>query len=547
MKEARPRIVCGWLAALAAAALPVASFAQLQATQPAAGPLRPPALLAPGGDHAVIRAADKILVLPFTPLNPADAQSWIGKAVQQSLVADLLASAPKRVATPDEPAANIDQAIAAAKKAGAGYVVTGTFLSTADLVRVTGQIIDATNGQPVSGLMVTGVPGQIFRMEDGLAMQVKAALMPDVLAAQEQAAQQQIAQQPPAQPTTNDQYAGVRTDIGAATPTSTYYSVYAYPTPANAFVADTERYYYSYPPTIYSYNTFTSNYGVPLYGIGLFSFPYCYTSPFLRVNYGIGRTGLWGRDWHSGHAWHSGWQHHDHHVAGTFNFQPAPGITNSTQIDYAGVVSGRLTNIGANRAIVPNRRSSPQRVLTLSNASISAPIGDPPGSVRAHSTVLLSGLTGTMANSRTHISYHSFAPDGAAEPNARGQIVIRGHHSIPGNGPLIIDATGQPVTGTSQSMPTLRSLPGSSTGMNFVPPPTTAAPSSIRGGAPPSPPPSGPSGPPPSAAPSGGGSYSSGGAARGGSSAGGNSSSGSSSGASHGSSNSAGAARRGGR
>ena len=547
MKEARPRIVCGWLAALAAAALPVATFAQLQATEPAAGPLRQPPLLAPAVDRAAIRPADKILVLPFTPLNPGDSQVWIGKAVQQSLVADLLAAAPKRVATAEEPAANIEQAIAAAKKAGAGYVVTGTFLSTADLIRVTGQIVDVTNGQPVSGLMVTGVPSQIFRMEDGLAVQVKSALMPDVLAAQEQAAQQQIAQQPPSQPTTNDQYS-----IGAATPTSTYYSVYAYPTPSNAFVADTERYYFSYPSTIYTYNTFTYDYGVPFYGVGLFSFPYCYTSPFLHTHYGMGGTGLWGRDWHSGHAWHSGWQHHDHHVAGAFNFQPAIGITNSTQIDYAGIVSGRLTNIGANRAIFPNRTSPPQRALTLSNAAaVSAPIGDPPGSVRAHSMVLLSGSNGTVANSRTRISFRSFAPEGSTDPGSRGQIVIRGHNVAPGSGPLMIDASGQPVTASNQQMQSTRSLPASSAGAtNFVPPSSTGTPSGVRVAAPPPPPPAAPSGPPSAAPSSGGGSYGSG-AVRSGGSSGGNSSAGSNSGsngASHGNSGSSGAgARRGGR
>ncbi|HEV2688575.1 MAG TPA: hypothetical protein VGV35_08475, partial [Bryobacteraceae bacterium] len=451
MTEAGRMIVCGWLAALAAAALPAATFAQVQTTEPATGPMRPPALLAPAAPRAAIRATDKILVLPFAPLNPGDTQAWIGKSVQQSLVADLLVAAPHRIVNGEEPAATVEQAIAAAKKAGAGYVVMGTFLTTQDLIRVTGQIIDVSNGQPVSGLMVTGVPNQIFRMEDGLAMQVKATLMPDVLAAEEQAAQQQLAQQPPAQPTTNDQNPGVRTDVGAATPTSTYYSVYAYPTPNN-YMADTERYYYSYPSTIYSYNTFNYDYGgMPFYGYSLFGYPYCYASPFLGVGFGLGGFGLggyhhigvWGRDWHSGHAWHSGWEHHDHHVAGAFNFKSDPGITNSTQINYAGIVSGRLTNSGANRAIVPNRTSFAQRPLTLSSnaAPVSVPAGDPPGSVRAHSMILLNGSNGTINNSRTRVSYHSFGEGGSQEVNSRGQMVIRSRNTTPGSGPLIYEVT----------------------------------------------------------------------------------------------------------
>ena len=477
MKEARPKNVCGWLAALAAAALPVVCFAQVQTTEPATGPVRAPAPLAPPTPHAAIRPADKILVLPFAPLNPADAQAWIGKSVQQSLVADLLAAAPRRVASAEEPAANSEQAIAAAKKAGAGYVVTGTFLTTKDLVRVTGQIIDVTNGQPVSGLMVTGVPDQLFRMEDGLAMQVKAALLPDVFA-QEQAAQQQIAQQQPTPPTTTDQ--SPRMDVGALSPVNNYYSIYAYPVAANDYMADTERYYYSYPSTIYGYDTFGYGYGVPLYGFGYFSYPYCYASPFLRCGgVGVHRICSWGHDWQNGHAWHSGWQHVDHHVAGAFNFQPDPGIFNSTQINYAGIVNGNLTNIGANRAIVPNFSSNPQRALSLTNAAtVATPIGDPPGSVRAHSMLLITGSGGVVGSGRMPITYHSFAgaDEGVSrEINSRGQIVIHGHNVQPGSGPLILQAgdAGQPAGVAGRQI--TRSLPAQG-GVTIFAAPTGPAP-----------------------------------------------------------------------
>jgi TolB-like protein len=505
MKEARRTIVCGWLAALAAAALPAACFAQAQATDLPAGPMRQPALFAAPGPRVAIRPADKILLLPFEPLNPGDTQAWIGKSVQQSLLSDLLSAAPHRIVSGDAPAAATEQALAAAKKAGAGYVVTGSFLTTKDLIRISGQVIDVVDGQPICGLMVTGVPLEIFRMEDSLAMQVKATLMPDVLA-QEQAAQQQFAQQPNSQPTTAEQPAGVRTDVGAATPTSTYYSIYAYPAANNNYIADTERYYYSYPSTIYTYNTF-SDYGMPIYGSGLFALPYCYTSPFVGVGIGLGRggyhhVGVWGRDWHTGHAWRPGWEHHDHHVAGAFNFQPDPGITNSTQINYAGIVSGNLTNIGANRAIVPNRTSYAQRPLAFSTAApVSASIPDPAGSLRAHGMILTSGSNAT-ANSRTRLSYHSFDPGSTQEMNSRGQIIIRGRSARPGNGGVTVYDGGQAVPTSGQQA--VRSLPASSGGvMSSAPPPPSAGPAVVPMSAPPPPPPTA-SAPPPSSSGGGG-------------------------------------------
>src|SRR5437588_1865473 len=77
---------------------------------------------------AASRAADvkpvepgKVLVLPFTAANPSDAQAWIGKSVQQSLLADLTAESPGGATSSDTPAKDADDAIAVGKKAGAHY------------------------------------------------------------------------------------------------------------------------------------------------------------------------------------------------------------------------------------------------------------------------------------------------------------------------------------------------------------------------------------------------------------------------------------------
>lgn len=426
----------GWLAALAAAALPSIILAADPPTQPAV-PLRPAPLFAPA--PPAVRPVDKILVLPFAPLNPADPQVWVGKSVQQSLVADLLVGAPGRIISADEPAADPEKAIALAHKAGAGYVVTGNFVTSNNVLRVTGQIIDVQGGQPVSGLMVTGVPDEIFRMEDGLAMQIEATLMPDVLAQQQRVAQQNADNA--SQPTTNEQYAGVRTDVGAATPTSTYYSVYAYPQP-NQYMADYNRYYYSYP-TIYSYNTFGSDYGVP-YSYGLFSYPYCYNSPFLGVSFGLGffdgsRRGFGHFDHgfgHFDHGFRDGNHFEGHHpgghrIGGVFNMQTTPGITNSTQIDYGGIVSGRLTNIGNNPAIVTRNNG-----ISGGQGSFAAPAE--PGLIRGHGIVLRD--TPSAPSGRSHINYRSYVPEREV---SQGRIEIRGSGAAAtSSGPAIYEAGG---------------------------------------------------------------------------------------------------------
>src|SRR5580765_3577951 len=84
MKKGCRFSVCGRLAALAVAVLPAFAFADEVPTQPASPISRP----APGS--ITIRRTGKILILPFAAINPTDPQPWIGKSVQQSLVADLL-------------------------------------------------------------------------------------------------------------------------------------------------------------------------------------------------------------------------------------------------------------------------------------------------------------------------------------------------------------------------------------------------------------------------------------------------------------------------
>lgn len=117
-----------------------------------------------------------VLVLPFAPLNPAEAQPWLGKSIQQSMVSDLMVAAPGRVLSADASAADAAAAVEAAKRAGAAYVLFGNFATAGDDLRVTGQVFDANNGKPVTAIKATGRAGDVFSLEDELAAQIRRRL-----------------------------------------------------------------------------------------------------------------------------------------------------------------------------------------------------------------------------------------------------------------------------------------------------------------------------------------------------------------------------------
>ena len=117
-----------------------------------------------------------ILVLPFTALNKSEYQPWLGRAVQQSLLADLTTAAPTRMASADDEARDAATALAAGRKAHAAYVVYGSFATAGQDLRVTGQVLDVATGHPMAGIKATGPVGNVFQLEDQLAVQVRQRL-----------------------------------------------------------------------------------------------------------------------------------------------------------------------------------------------------------------------------------------------------------------------------------------------------------------------------------------------------------------------------------
>jgi TolB-like protein len=121
-------------------------------------------------------AKGKVLLLPFVGLNKSEQQPWLGKSVQQSLLADLTVVAPGRVIAMDTEAADATAALEAGRKLGARYVVHGSFVTVGQDLRVTGEVLDVNTGNAVTALKVTGAATNVFVLEDDLADQIRRRL-----------------------------------------------------------------------------------------------------------------------------------------------------------------------------------------------------------------------------------------------------------------------------------------------------------------------------------------------------------------------------------
>jgi TolB-like protein len=120
-----------------------------------------------------------VLVLPqYAPSQSAS--PWLGKAIQQDMVADLIQMTHSRVIAPaSAPAASDEQAaLEAARSAGAEFVVYGQLQTSGNNVRVTGQVLDAAHGQTLGSIKATAPADDLFPLEDSLAAQAARALAP---------------------------------------------------------------------------------------------------------------------------------------------------------------------------------------------------------------------------------------------------------------------------------------------------------------------------------------------------------------------------------
>jgi TolB-like protein len=127
-----------------------------------------------GADSVI--STGKLLVLPFSAINQSEYQPWLGRSIQQSVISDLIASAPGRIVSSDTPAADDAAALEAARKAQVQYVIHGEFASVGGDVRITGQVLDVTSGKPITAIKATGPSSNVFAMEDDLTAQIRRRL-----------------------------------------------------------------------------------------------------------------------------------------------------------------------------------------------------------------------------------------------------------------------------------------------------------------------------------------------------------------------------------
>jgi TolB-like protein len=173
-------------------------------------------LLAPFAAAAAAAAADgriTVLVLPFESAT-ADKQ-WVGKAAQQTLVAELSNLANVSAASSSKPATSPDDAASAARSAGAQYAIFGGVQAANDELRVTGVVVETANSQPIGVLRATGPARDVFALQDQIADQAKAAL-PGVIAAPPPATTASAANTQPATTATAPAGYATRIDRGVA-------------------------------------------------------------------------------------------------------------------------------------------------------------------------------------------------------------------------------------------------------------------------------------------------------------------------------------------
>jgi TolB-like protein len=173
---------------------------------------------------------DRVLVIPFNVLNVPASQQWIGKGVEESLVAQLGRSGGMTPVAFTGPVIVEDNATAArlARSANAPLALRGTAQVVGESVRLTAQLIDSKSGETVRTALVTGGTADLLQLEDDLAGQLRGT--PATVATQPPAA-------PPVAPVVVP--AAPPQVIIISQPQPVYYPIYPY--------AYSYPYNYSYP------------------------------------------------------------------------------------------------------------------------------------------------------------------------------------------------------------------------------------------------------------------------------------------------------------
>jgi TolB-like protein len=118
---------------------------------------------------------DRVLILPLNVLYVPAGQQWIGKGVQESLVAQFGMSGGMRPVAYTGSVIVEDNATAArlARNANAPLAIRGAAQVVGEDVRLTAQLIDSKSGETVRTGLVTGSTAELLKLEDELAGQLR--------------------------------------------------------------------------------------------------------------------------------------------------------------------------------------------------------------------------------------------------------------------------------------------------------------------------------------------------------------------------------------
>jgi TolB-like protein len=206
-------------------------------------------------------ANNKIVIFPFEVLGDVGRRAWMARAVQQSLASEVAHEGglfPVSAAAPAFPL-DTDSARVAAKALGGDVVIIGAFQFAGSDLRFTGQVLNVAKGQAMAGLKVSGDPGDLFEMEDELAMQVRHALRSPLASAT-------------TQPSIDNTMV-----FGQTAPEAGPADLYPPPSDASRFADQYNRYYYD-QTNFYS--------GYPYYDGGFYS-PFFYGGYYITPPYVI--------------------------------------------------------------------------------------------------------------------------------------------------------------------------------------------------------------------------------------------------------------------
>lgn len=261
-------------------------------------------------------ATDRILVLPFFDASGGSSYAWVGKAIQQDLVADLARATRAHLESPADaaPAADAAAALAAGRSGGATLVIYGQYQAAGGQMQITGQILSTATGQPGGNFSAAGAASDLFPLEDKVAAQTLRALPPGVVTV--------------ALPPTAAEASASGTPA-AAVPPSTPPAQIAVP---SASASGPEYYSYTYPDYV--------NGAEPTYAYGYDDTPYLWDAyPFYGPDIFFYGGGGWDHFHHYGGGYHGGFGgHFDEHGFHDFAGRPfgGPGFSHGSGAHFGG-------------------------------------------------------------------------------------------------------------------------------------------------------------------------------------------------------------------